>query len=458
MKALVEPLEGNKVKLTVEVDEAEFDKALNAAFKRLAQEVRIPGFRPGKAPRRILEAKLGTGVAREEAVRESLPGYYADALRETEVDAIAPPEIDITSGREDGPLAFDAVVEVRPKITVPGYKGIKVTVPAPEATDDDLAAQIDRLRAQGAQLDDVARAARAGDAVVLDIHGTAGGEPVEGAEATDLTYDVGSGSLVDGLDEQVAGAKVGDVLTFSAELPGHEAPVDFRVLVKGVKEKILPEVDDEWAGEVSEFDTVAELRADLANRLSTVKRVNARLALREGVGESLAAMVVDEVPTALVDAEIQRRVEDLAHRLEHQGASLTQWLEAIGQTAEEFLEGLRGEAATTVRVDLALRSVAEAESIEATDDDIDDEIAKVATSSGEKPERLRRQLERNGAIPAVRQDLRRAKALEWLIENAEVVDPNGKAVDRALLEEPEPQPEPEEQVASVSASASGEDE
>lgn len=454
MKALVEPLEGNKVKLSVEVDEAEFDKALNAAFKRLAQEVRIPGFRPGKAPRRILEAKLGTSVAREEAVREALPGYYADALRETEVDAIAPPEIDITSGREDGPLAFDAVVEVRPKITVPGYRGIKVTVPSPEATDEDLTAQIDRLRAQGAQLDDVERDARPGDAVVIDIHGHSGGEPVEGAEAIDLTYDVGSGSLVDGLDEQLAGSKAGDVLTFSAELPGHEKPVDFRVLVKRVKEKILPEVDDEWAGEVSEFDTLDELRADLANRLSNVKRVNTRLALRNGVGEALAGLVVDEIPAALIEGEVQRRVEDLAHRLQHQGASLTQWLEAIGQSPEEFLEGLRGEAASSVKIDLALRSVAEAESIEVTDADLDAEIAKVATSAGKKPERLRRQLERNDAIPAVRQDLRRAKALEWLIENAEVVDPDGQPIDRALLVEPEL----EEPVASVSASASGKDE
>lgn len=451
MKALVEPLEGNKVKLSVEIDEAEFDKALNAAFKRLAQEVRIPGFRPGKAPRRILEAKLGSGVAREEAVRDALPGYYADALRETEVDAIAPPEIDITSGRDEGPLAFDAVVEVRPRINVAGYDGLRVTIPSPVATDDDLTAQIDRLRAQGAVLNDVERSARPGDAVVIDIHGTSNGEPVEGAEATDLTYDVGSGTLVDGLDVQLGGAKAGDVLTFSSELPGHDAPVDFRVLVKGVKEKILPEVNDEWAGEVSEFDTVEELKADLATRLGNVKRVNAHMALRNGVAEALAALVVDDPPSALIEAEVQRRVEDLAHRLQHQGATIVQWLEATGQTPEEFLDGHRADAVGSVKVDLALRAVVDAESIEVSDDEIDDEIAKVAAQSGEKPEKLRRQLERNDALPAVRQDLRRAKALTWLIEHAEVVDPDGKPVDRALLEQPElDAPEPE--------TASGEDE
>ncbi len=199
MKAVAEPLEGNKVKLSVEVDEAEFDKAVDAAFRRLAREVKVDGFRPGKAPRRVLEAKLGAGVAREEAIREALPEYYENALRETDTDAIAQPEIDITSG-EAGPLQFDAVVEIRPVITVPGYDSLRVVVPNPEPTEEEITQQIDRLRNQGAELNDVERACREGDAVVIDIHGTQNDEAVAGLDATDLTYEVGSGSLVDGLD------------------------------------------------------------------------------------------------------------------------------------------------------------------------------------------------------------------------------------------------------------------
>ena len=270
MKAVAEPLEGNKVKLSVEVDEAEFDKAVDAAFRRLAREVRIDGFRPGKAPRRVLEAKLGTGVAREEAVREALPSYYENALRETDTDAIAQPEISEIS--QEGPLKFDAVVEVRPIITVPGYDSLRVVVPNPIPSEDDITAQIDRLRNQGAEFNDVERDARPGDAVVIDIHGTQNDESVAGLDATDLTYEVGTGTLVEGLDPAIGGAKAGDVVTFSAEVPGQEGEVNFRVLVKGVKEKVLPEVTDEWASEVSEFDTVDELKADLVERLTGIRR------------------------------------------------------------------------------------------------------------------------------------------------------------------------------------------
>jgi trigger factor len=438
MKATAEPLEGNKVKLSIEVDEAEFDKAVDAAFRRLAREIKVDGFRPGKAPRRVLEAKLGPGVAREEAMRVALPGYYESALRDTDTDAIAQPEIDITGGQESGPLAFDAVVEVRPVITVPGYDSLKVTVPSPVPSDEDIDAQIDRLRNQGAELNDVDRDCRTGDAVVIDIHGAQNGEDVPGLDATDLTYEVGSGTLVDGLDDAIAGAKAGDAVNFSIEVPGREGEVDFRVLVKAVKEKVLPEVTDDWASEVSEFDTVAELRADLVSRITGVRRANAQMALRSGTAQALAELVVDDVPEALVDGEVSRRVEDLAHRLSHQGATLQQWLEATGQSPEDFLAAHRADAVGNVKVDLALRAVVTAEAIEISDDELNEELAKVAEGANEKPEKLRKQLEANGVLPMVKLDLSKAKALQWLIDHAEVVDEEGNAVDvEALTAAPE---------------------
>ena len=432
MKAVAEPLEGNKVKLSVEVEEAEFDKAVDAAFRRLAREVRIDGFRPGKAPRRVLEAKLGTGVAREEAVREALPSYYENALRETDTDAIAQPEIEITSG-ETGPLVFDAVVQIRPVITVPGYDALRVVVPNPAPSEDDVNAQVDRLRNQGAELNDVERDARPGDNVVIDIHGAQNDEPIAGLDATDLTYEVGTGTLVEGLDPALGGAKAGDVVTFTAEVPGREGEVNFRVLVKGVKEKVLPEVTDEWASEVSEFDTVDELRTDLIKRMTDIRRANAQMTLRAGTAQALAELVVDDVPEPLVDAEVQRRIEDLAHRLSHQGATLQQWLEATGQSPDDFITAHKADALGNVKVDLALRAVVVSEGIEVSDDELDEELAKVAEGANEKPAKLRKQLEASGAVPVVKLDLSKAKALQWLIDHAEVVDEEGQPVDVAAL-------------------------
>ncbi len=172
MRSTVEPLEGNKVKVSVEVDEGEFDKAVDAAFRKIAREVRIPGFRPGKAPRKVLEARFGPDAARDQALRDSLPDFYVDAVKEHDVDAIAPPDIEITAGQEEGPVAFDAVVEVRPRIEVPGYGGLRVEIPSPEATDEEIDAQVDRLREQFAELAEVDRPAADGDVVTIGIHGT----------------------------------------------------------------------------------------------------------------------------------------------------------------------------------------------------------------------------------------------------------------------------------------------
>src|SRR3954452_4191957 len=247
MKTSVEPLEGNKVKLSIEVDENEFEKAVDAAFRKIAREVRIPGFRPGKAPRRLLEARIGAEAAREEALRESLPEFYAQAVKESEVDAIAAPEIDITSGREEGSVAFDAVVEVRPRVSVPGYNGLQATIPDPRVSDEEIDRQIDRLRNSFAELNTVQRPARDGDHLTIDLNGTRHGEPVEGLSATGFLYELGSGSVIPELDQQLQGTNAGDILKFNAPVPGQDEEATLQVLVKEVKEKILPEVTDEWA-------------------------------------------------------------------------------------------------------------------------------------------------------------------------------------------------------------------
>jgi trigger factor len=444
VRSSVEALEGNKVKLSVEVEEVEFDAAIDEAFRRIAREVRIPGFRPGKVPRRILEARLGSDVARQDALRESLPAYYARAVGEHEVDVIAAPEIDITAGQESGPITFDAVVEVRPKIQVAGYGSLRVEVPSPAVTDEEIDAQVDRLRRQFGELQTVDRAGIDGDHVTIDVAGSIAGEPLEGLSVDDYLYEIGSAAVVPELDDHLRGAKVGDILMFDAAHPDPEQtdPISFRVLVKEVKEQVLPEATDAWAAEASEFDTLAELRDDLRERVANVKRVQTQLALREGVVDALVQLVEDEAPAPLVDSEVQRRLEDLAHRLQHQGATIEQYLQATGTAPQEMLDQLREQSTSAVKADLALRAVIEAEGITADDDEVEEELVRLAARLEQPVEQVRGQLERAGQLSAVRSDLTRGKALEWLADRAEVVDPDGTPIDRSALELPK---QPDEQ-------------
>ncbi len=435
MKATVEPLEGNKVKLSVEVDESEFDKAVDTALRKIAQEVRIPGFRPGKAPRRLLEARMGKASVRQEAMREALPEYYAEAVRQTEIDAIAPPEIDVRSGDAEGPLAFDAVVEVRPQVSLVGYQGLRVAIPSPEVSDEELERQIHRLRHGSGQLVEADRPAQAGDHLTLNLQGFRAGESDPTISADDYLYELGSGSIATDLDDRLLGAKPGDIVEFETK-DGADNAVAFKVLVKDLKELVLPEVTDEWAAEASEFDTVAELEADLRRRMGEVKRVQAAMAVREEALKALAELVDEEVPEALVSAEMERRLHDLAGRVEAQGGTLAQYLQATGQSQEQLLHDLRTTAADSVRADLALRALADAEGIEATVDDVEAELAGLAERMDQTPEALRRQLEQVDQMPAVRSDIRKSKALAWLVERVEVVDEEGRPIERAALEAP----------------------
>jgi trigger factor len=380
---------------------------------------------------------MGSEAARQEALRDALPDYYAEALKETDVEAIAPPEIDITGGKESGPVSFDAVVQIRPHLHLAGYTGLQVTVPSPEVSPAEIDAQVDRLRNNFGELRPVERAARDGDHLTVDIKGTRGGEPVPGMTTDDFLYELGSGTVLPELDDRLRGAKVGDILSFDAELPGEEGPVALRVLVKDIKEKILPEVTDEWASEASEFETVEELRADLAKRIGLVKRVQSQLALRNATISALVQLVAEDAPEPLVDAEVERQVHDLHHRLEAQGATIPQYLQAIGQSEPTLLAELRQGAEESVKADLALRAVAEAEEIEATEEEVDAEIARLAERMGQKPDQLRRQLERAEQMAAVRSDVRKSKALEWLVERVDAVDEEGHPIDRSLLS-PEP--------------------
>ena len=438
MKSTVETLDDNRVKLSVEVDEETFDVAVDAAFKRIAKEVRMPGFRPGKAPRRLLEAQFGSAVGREEALREAMPEYYAQAVIEHDVDVVAPPEIEITGGQEDGPVQFDAVVEIRPSVSAAGYDGLRVEIPNPVASAEEIDEQIDNLRRNFAELSVVERAAADEDHVTIDIEATHGDEPVPGLTTTDYDYLLGSGAVVPEIDENLRGASAGDEVEFSADHPDpeEEEPLQFSITVKEVKEAVLPDLDDEFAKANSEFETVEDLRADMTDRMNTMRIQQANMAVQQNTAEALAALVIDEIPESMIENEINARIQDLVQRLQQQGMDVGAYLDAVGQTAETLAAEFREPAEQAVKVDLALRSVADLQGLVPDDDRIDEVIAEMAGPSGQDSDELKARLAEVGQISALRADLAKQSAMEWLTDNVELVDEDGEAIDREALEFP----------------------
>jgi trigger factor len=434
VKTTLEPLEGNKVKLSVEVEEAEFDRDIDAAFKKIAREVNLPGFRAGKAPRRLLEARIGIGPAREQALRDAIPQYLAKAVRENDVDLIATPEIEITGGEETGPVAFDATLEVRPEITVPGYGGLRVELPPVEAADEDVDEVVQNELRRAGTLADVERPAARGDQVTLDLSAKRDGEEVIGLNTEDWLYEVGKGWVADVFDEQLIGASPGERLEFSATPNGTEEPADFTVHVKKVQEIAVPELTDEWVDEnIGEFDTVDEWRADIVERLSAMKLNQARNLLVERTTAALVELTEIEPPQAMVDNELRARIQNTLARFQQQGISIEQVLAATGQSSEEFIETLRGQSVQAIKTDLALRAVATAEGLEGTDDDIEAEYERIAVQVNQKVNQVRKAYEKNDAVEDLKAQMRKSKALDWLLEHVEVVDTNGTAIDRSLL-------------------------
>src|SRR2546421_2186514 len=440
----VEELDDNKVRLHVSIPAVEFERSIDAAFRKLAGEVKIPGFRPGKAPRKLLEARLGADVARDQALRDSLPGYYAEAIESEALDTIAAPKIDITAGEDTGDVEFDAVVEVRPVVALSDYEGVRVEIPAPSVTDEAVDTQVDALRDRFADLEESSRPLAEGDYAQIDIKGYVHDEVIDALTATDYLYEVGSGLLVPKLDEELTGKRPGDILKFTDTLPerfGERAgeEVGFQVLVKEAKRKVLPDVTDEWASEASEFETVDELRADISRRLELMNRLQAQMAARDKVLDAVSDLVTIDLPDALVQQEMEQRLHDMAHRLEAQGVTIQQYLAATGTEEQEFVQQVRASAERGVRADLALRAVAAQEGIEATEGELDEEVERIAERLEEKPPKVRRDLERRGILEAVRSDIARGKALRFLVDHADVVDEAGNSLD---LKVPEGEPSP----------------
>ena len=446
VRSSVVTLDDNRVRLTVELDEAEFETQVEAAFKRIAREVRIPGFRPGRAPRRLLEAQLGSQAGRTEALRASLPDYYARAVVEHDIDVIDAPEIEITEGSESGPVCFDAVVDVRPAILVSGYDDLSVEIPNPAIDEEEIQAEIDRFRQQFAELSPVKRSAVDGDHLTIDIAGTLGGETVDGLTTSDYDYLLGTGAVVPEIDENLRGAAAGDILEFTASHPDpdEDGRLSFRVLVKEVQQTVLPEFDDEFVAANTEFDTADEFRAALETGQARTRAMYAESVRREAIADAIAGLVTDEVPEAMVASEMDARLESLASDLSRRGYEFDDYLESIGQSREEFETGLRVSASRSVKLDLALRAVAAAEGLEADSDVVDAELQRVVLAAGNgadqdaaaQAEQLREALASSGRLSDMRSQISKRTALEWITERVELVDPEGEVIDPELLSLP----------------------
>ncbi|MGU3436042.1 trigger factor [Actinomycetes bacterium M1A6_2h] len=436
MKSTVEQLSPTRVRINVEVPFEELKPDFDAAYKTLAQQIRLPGFRPGKAPAKLLEARVGRVNVLNQVVNDALPAKYNDALNSTELKPLGQPDIEITKIEDGEEITFTAEVDVRPEIALPDYSTLSVTVDPVEITDEAVDEQLLSLRQRFGTLTGVDRAAQDGDFVSIDLSATVDGEDVPEASTEGLSHEVGSGQLIDGLDEAIVGLNVDESKEFpttllAGEHAGQEAVVV--VTVKSIKERELPEADDDFAQLASEFDTIDELVGDLRERVARVKKVEQAGQIRDKVLEALLETVDIAVPEAFVQAEVDSTLHDAIHGLDHDEEALNKQLEADGSSREKFDADSRESAEKSVKTQLLLDSIADAESTQVGQDELTQNIIFQAQRYGIPPEQFIQQVQQANQLPALFADIRRSKALAAIVDQVTVTDSAGAAVDTKEL-------------------------
>ncbi|MGV9712307.1 trigger factor [Gordonia sp. NPDC003424] len=432
MKSTVEQLSPTRVKLNVEVPFEELSGEFDRTYKTLAQQIRIPGFRPGKAPAKLIEARVGRDSILAQVVNDVLPAKYSQAVDETETKALGQPEIDLAELVYGSPVTFTAEVDVRPDIELPDFSTLSVQVDAIEIDDDAVDEQLEGLRARFGTLKGVERGAQDGDMVSIDLAATVDGEAVEEASTEGLSHEVGAGDLIDGLDEALVGLTDGDTKEFTTTLvagehAGKEAQVT--VTVNSVKERELPELDDEFAQMASEFDTVDELRASLADRVKDSKKIEQANAIRDKVLEQLLETVEIPLPEKVVADEVEGQQHQIIHALGHDDEQVAKFLEAQGKTREEWDTEAREAAEKSVKTQLLLDAIADAAETEVSQDELTQQILFQAQRYGMQPQDFISQLTQANQVGAVYADVRRGKALAGIVGDVTVTDNNGDAVD-----------------------------
>ncbi|MEU4677049.1 trigger factor [Micromonospora sp. NPDC023737] len=436
MKSTVETLSPTRVRLAIEVPFVELEPSLQKAYREIGQQVQVPGFRRGKVPAAVIDQRVGRGTVLNEAVQEAIPQQILAAVREHDLKTLGRPEVEITEFADGDSLNFTAEVDVRPEITLPDLATVEVTVDELQIDDSEIDEQVKNLRERFATLKTVERAAQEGDYVQIDLHATVDGEDVPGGSATNISHEVGSKQLLPGLDEAVVGVAAGESKTFTTQLVGGDyagRDADVAVTVRTVKEKELPELNDEFAQMASEFDTIEELRNDLRERVTRGKQVEQIYAARDKALEQLIAAAEVPAPEGIVREEVASRKQAMVDQLERIGATMEDYLASEEKTEEQIDAELTDAATQGVKVQLLLDTVADAENVEVSDDEFGHEIVHRAQHAGMAPQQYYDQLVRSGTAPAVYGDVRRGKVLSSIMERITIKDAAGNEVSLDAL-------------------------
>ena len=437
MKSTVETLNPTRVKLTVEVPFEELKPSLDAAYKKIASQINVPGFRRGKVPAMVIDQRVGREVVLDEAVNDALPKLYFQALQENDIVPLGQPEVDLQEFEDGAQLTFTAELDTKPDITVPDYQGIEVQVDDITVGDDEVDEQLEALRERFGSLNPVDRAAGDGDFVTIDLSAAKDGEPIEEAQATGVSYQVGRGTMLEGLDESLVGMSAGDETTFDSTLVGgdfKDQRVDVTVKVTAVKEQELPELDDDFAQQASEFDTIEELRADLRERLIRQGRLEQASLARDAVLEKLLELADVPLPDNAVAEELKSRRDSVNQELAYSGMTEADYLESEGQSEEEFAADLEKRVRDAMAAQFLLDEIATAESLGVDENELTQHLIRRAQQARQSPEDYIKHAMEHNHIPELVAEVRRGKALARLVENATVRDASGNPVElRTLL-------------------------
>ena len=397
MSLQVEKLEKNMAKLTIEASAEDFEKAIQKVYLKARGRINIPGFRKGKAPRKLIEKMYGTGVFYEDAANDLIPTAYAEALKDCDLEIVSRPEINVTQIESGKPFIFTAEVAVKPEVSLGEYKGVEVEKSDVEVTDEDINKEVDKERENNSRTIDVDdRAVESGDIIKLDFDGSVDGVPFAGGKAENYTLTIGSGSFIPGFEDQLIGTKIGEdkdvTVTFPEDyheksLAGKEAV--FKCKVNAITVKELPDADDEFASEVSEFETLAEYKEDIKKKLTEKKEKEARAKKEAQAVEKAVENATMEIPDAMIDTQVQSMMEDFARRMQSQGLSLEQYFQFTGMDAKKMHDQMKPEALKRIQNSLVLEAVAKAENIEISDEKVDEEIAKMAEAYKMEVEKLK---------------------------------------------------------------------
>ncbi|MCI9162267.1 MAG: trigger factor [Lachnospiraceae bacterium] len=428
MSLQVEKLEKNMAKLTVEVPAEQFDEALKTSYKKNKNRFNIPGFRKGKAPQALVEKMYGVEILYEDAVDEVINTTYTDAMDESGLDIVSRPEISVEQIEKGKALVYSALVAVKPEVTLGEYKGIEVERAKPEVTDADIEAELKKVQDQNSRLVSVEdRPVAEGDQVVIDFDGYVDGEPFEGGKAESYPLTIGSHSFIDTFEDQLVGKGIGEEtevhVTFPenyhvADLAGK--PAVFKVVVHEIKVKELPELDDEFAGEVSEFETMDEYKADIRAKLSETKQQQATTENENNVVDKVVANASMEIPEAMIEEQVTNTIDSYARRMQSQGLTMEQYMQFTGMTLERMKEDIRPQAEKRIRTRLVLEAVVAAENLEAPEETVEAEIKRMADNYKMEPDRAKELLGEEG-LRRMKEDLAVQEAIDFLVAEAKLV-------------------------------------